>query len=967
MKERGTTRTTFIGIIALSFTAILASARPAAAGDPDIVYETIRTEHFNIHYQEELEHTARRIASIAEEVFEDLTILFRWQVKKRIEVVITDSTDSANGSASVYGRPVIRLYATAPTFESSLQSHDFWLRTLFVHEFTHIVHLSIHGKTSDVINSIFGDVYNPNQMLPRFIIEGIAVLIETHETQAGRIRSSLYNMYVRTAALEETLLNLGQVSNTTRTYLRGAHSYIYGAMFMEYVYQKFGMEKIIAFCHDYGSSVLPYGINRAFLDNFGQDIKSLYREWVEETVRRAEETKTALEKEGITESIALTADGESKGGPIFDIDGRSILIPVSNGMEDASVFRIPIDGSSDPEQVFLSSSSADLSIDRNGRIYYNRGAPFKNFYWFQDVFTVDRYGQRPKRLTFGVRAQYVAASPRGDRLAVVVNDAGTMHLKLADENGNFLSTLIQSANDDQVYYPTWSPDGKKVAAAVREGSFVDIVVVDVTTGTRTFITKDPYLDGAPEFDPTGRYLLFSSDRTGISNIYAYDFKRGVTLKVTNVLSGVYNPAVSHDGKILAFLKYRSEGYDLHVMPLDLSRARVAPPIDDTFVLPPDLPSPADDLPSARYNPIPVMVPSYWMLNAQFDVDWNSTLQAVVGFADVTRRSHAGLDITYNTESRDVSGRVAFSYSGLGPGINVGVSRQYVPQTEGYIYEGKNKDWTQVVTRASLGLGFPIYGVDTSHSLSVNYSVIHSRPVDKSKLTLDPEGELPEVPESYFRASLSLGWSYSDTVSSPLGIGPHKGRSISANLDLSHPTIGGTRTLTTFNYRWTEYFEMPWLDYHTFTVSLNGGIHISDPPNQWSFVMGGYTPQNIVDTILNNTSAGGANLRGYPPGAFRGSHFHALRLNYRFPIWFAELGYGTVPVFLRRVQAAVFNDNAVISYDELDRDDWKTSVGGEIVIHFTLGYYQDMSARFSYARGFMEGGINEFVFLVSGSL
>ena len=75
----------------------------------------------------------------------------------------------------------------------------------------------------------------------------------------------------------------------------------------------------------------------------------------------------------------------------------------------------------------------------------------------------------------------------------------------------------------------------------------------------------------------------------------------------------------------------------------------------------------------------------------------------------------------------------------------------------------------------------------------------------------------------------------------------------------------------------------------------------------------------------------------------------------------------MPVFLRRVQGAVFSDQALISYDEFDRDDWKASVGGEVIIYFALGYYQGMSARFSYARGFMEGGGNELIFLISGGL
>jgi hypothetical protein len=362
-----------------------------------------------------------------------------------------------------------------------------------------------------------------------------------------------------------------------------------------------------------------------------------------------------------------------------------------------------------------------------------------------------------------------------------------------------------------------------------------------------------------------------------------------------------------------------------------------------------------------------MVPTHWLLNAEFDVDWNATLQAVTAFADVTGRNRAGLELTWDIEKSQVSGRLAYSYTGLGPRISLGVSRQYTPRDEGYVYEGVPEDWTQVITRAGLGISYPIYGVDTNHGLTFSYNVVHSRPLQDIKLTYDPQGDLPTVPESYFRAGISFGWAFSDTVSSPLGIGAHKGRSMSASLSLDHPSVGGTQTLATFRYRWTEFVGMPWLEFHTLRIALSGGVHISDPPNQWSFSVGGYNEQNIVDTILNNSSAGSASLRGYPSGAFKGSHYHSLRLSYQFPLWFAELGYGTVPVFLKRIAGLVFNDNALISYDELDRDDWKTSVGAEVVISFALGYYQYMNMRLGYARGFMEKGGNELIFIISGSL
>jgi hypothetical protein len=147
--------------------------------------------------------------------------------------------------------------------------------------------------------------------------------------------------------------------------------------------------------------------------------------------------------------------------------------------------------------------------------------------------------------------------------------------------------------------------------------------------------------------------------------------------------------------------------------------------------------------------------------------------------------------------------------------------------------------------------------------------------------------------------------------------------------------------------------------------FNGGVHVSDPPNQAAFSLGGFTQRNIVDVIWNNASGGDASLKGYPPNSIQGSHFHSLKLHYNFPIWFAEAAYGTIPVYLKRIQGKFFSENAVIAYDEIDRDDWYSSLGAEVNWILVFGYYQTMSITTGYAYGFMEGGIHEVILSLSG--
>ncbi len=96
---------------------------------------------------------------------------------------------------------------------------------------------------------------------------------------------------------------------------------------------------------------------------------------------------------------------------------------------------------------------------------------------------------------------------------------------------------------DQAYQPAWSPDGTRIAfSAWLTNGYRDILVIDVATGAVDSITSDRAIDMEPAWSHDGRYLYFDSDRTGISNIYAFDTARalGTCGRVTNVLGGAFH-------------------------------------------------------------------------------------------------------------------------------------------------------------------------------------------------------------------------------------------------------------------------------------------------------------------------------------------------------------------------------------------------------------------------------------------
>ena len=70
-------------------------------------------------------------------------------------------------------------------------------------------------------------------------------------------------------------LRLDQLSNGPRGWPHGNAAYLYGSHFLKFVFDRYGDDKAAVMSHDYGSTAIPYGINRsiergsrAFIDEY---------------------------------------------------------------------------------------------------------------------------------------------------------------------------------------------------------------------------------------------------------------------------------------------------------------------------------------------------------------------------------------------------------------------------------------------------------------------------------------------------------------------------------------------------------------------------------------------------------------------------------------------------------------------------------------------------------------------------
>jgi eukaryotic-like serine/threonine-protein kinase len=79
--------------------------------------------------------------------------------------------------------------------------------------------------------------------------------------------------------------------------------------------------------------------------------------------------------------------------------------------------------------------------------------------------------------------------------------------------------ITQGSNYDRE--PSWTPDGKLVYSSNMAGGF-DLYLMDARGGNPKQLTANSGLNGQPSISPDGRYIIFSSDRTGAPHIWRMD-------------------------------------------------------------------------------------------------------------------------------------------------------------------------------------------------------------------------------------------------------------------------------------------------------------------------------------------------------------------------------------------------------------------------------------------------------------
>ncbi len=572
---------------------VLVTAQPVAAqyfGQNKVQYrnfdfQSIQTEHFDIYYYPDERGGALDAARMAERAYARLSRVLHHQFQGRKPIILYASqsdfqqTNVVDASGEGLGgvteffkhRAVLPFTGSYAEFEHVLQ-HE------MVHQFQYDVYS--RGRPGGGVQTLIS--VNP----PLWFMEGMAEYLSL-----GPINPETA-MWLRDAALEGHLPTLEEL--TVDPYI---FPYRYGHAIFAYIGEKWGDEVIGEILQSSASSGIEAAIKRA-LGRSLEDLSNDWRDAVQSTFlpqlgdhyrarRIAQPTLTRRKTRGrIFLAPALTPDG--KDIAFFGDQGNFFvdlwLANAETGRVKQRLVKSTLNN--DYESLrFINSAGAFSPDGRSFAIAAKRKDR-------DDLVILDvKRGREERRIQVRVNGlQTPQWSPDGQQLVFTGFNNGFSDLFIVNRDGTGLRSLTNDKFAD--LHPAWSPDGRTIAFVTDRGGDTDfdllrfsnlrIALYHLETGTMELLgNMDAGKNINPVWAPDGRSLAFVSDRTGINNVFLYDFADGRIYQLTNMFTGVQgitplSPVLtwaSHADR-MAFVYYEDGQYSVYSVenPRSLRRA-----------------------------------------------------------------------------------------------------------------------------------------------------------------------------------------------------------------------------------------------------------------------------------------------------------------------------------------------------------------------------------------------------------
>jgi len=457
-------------LVALGVLSVSAPAGAQYFGRNKVQYDRfdfsiLQTPHFDIYYYDAEKDAARIAADMAERWYARLSVALDHTFDRR-QPVILYASHAHFAQTSIISESIADGIGG---FTDHLAGRVVLPFTAGLGETDHVLgHELVHAFQRDILKTRGRSL----ALLPLWFAEGMAEYLSVHELDVNT------KMWLRDAAQQKKLPTIAQLDDP------------------KYFPYRYGQALWAFLAHEYGESVVLKalqsrangGATGRLKDATGKDAATLSAEW-----HSYIEDVTGVSDDATTVVLPKRVIGyEQNGGrmnvaPSVSPDGKQIVFLSERDGYSVDVF--VADAATGVVQRKLLSSAAD--------------AHFDSLQFIDSAGAWDAAGR-----------SFVLATLRDGRPALTIFD-------MVD---HVVRQEIGVPAVDQIFSPTWSPDGRRIAFSAMTGGFTDLFFVDVATGALHPLTHDAYSDLQPSWSSDGRQIVFATDRFS-SSLSALSFGR----------------------------------------------------------------------------------------------------------------------------------------------------------------------------------------------------------------------------------------------------------------------------------------------------------------------------------------------------------------------------------------------------------------------------------------------------------
>ena len=555
---------------------------------------TFETENFILNYERGLDRSAREIATILERLHSLFRDKYGITLPTKTTVLVANSAFSGGWALAIQN--TIGIYVN--DFDWNMRGTPDWLEMVVAHEYAHIVSIANSFKMPSWMPYFQTGFFNhpnekfnieamhifPSEVMPPWFFEGVAQFESM--VSGGERWDSHRDMIMRTLTLNNALLSWDRMQVFTGRADDFEKVYNHGFSLVKYIAETYGEDKLLAITREsarFGRLVFDNAI-RSVLGISG---RQLYENWKMHLKRKYTAQVENLGE--LTEDKKLTEAGFNNFFARFSNDGERILFLSNAGSE--SFFRmlheleIQIDSADTNIDIRLIAPQINnaFSLDNEGnaifmsaaslrsRLPHNQGGGFV-FDIHRAVLPSDttRRALREsirgtEQLTFRQNLQNPVFSPDGQQIAAVLHDRDRHFLVIGNADGSDFREVYPPRNDENlkirtIYSLDWSPDGENIALSFFDKDFRKIGIYNIPSESFFTVSDNTSDDRDPRFSRDGKTLYFSSDRTGIFNIFR--ISGGEAEQLTNVASGAFAPDICAEETRLIYSAYTADGFKI---------------------------------------------------------------------------------------------------------------------------------------------------------------------------------------------------------------------------------------------------------------------------------------------------------------------------------------------------------------------------------------------------------------------